>query len=291
LVTSAAESKEIARTTSGCDARRWKSVSASPPALAETFTVRWVVPPAPVQARVKVRGEVTGPVNPEPESGFKPLQSPEAVQLVALLADQASWERAPLTTKVGLAVKLSVGTGVPPLVTFTVTERCVVPPAPLQARLKVLFAMSDAVCSLPDAALFPAHAPEAVQPVALLADQLNVERPPLATEVGLVLKLTTGAFVTDTRTVRCVVPPVPVQASVKSRVAVSGCVCTLPDVERAPLHAPEAVQLVALLVVQLSVEVPFNTTLVGFAARFTVGAGVEPTVTVVEALEPVPALF
>ena len=39
----------------------------------------------------------------------------------------------------------------------------------------------------------PDQTPEAVQEVALVEDQLKFELPPLVTEVGLALKVTTGA--------------------------------------------------------------------------------------------------
>jgi hypothetical protein len=64
-------------------------------------------------------------------------------------------------------------------------------------------------------ALAPDQAPEAVQPVALVADQFNVELPPLATVLGLATMLTTGAVaVTDTVADWLELPPVPVQLSV-----------------------------------------------------------------------------
>jgi hypothetical protein len=49
------------------------------------------------------------------------------------------------------------------------------------------------------AALAPDQAPEAVQDVALVADQVNVELLPLATVLGFAVKLTVGAgVVTET---------------------------------------------------------------------------------------------
>ncbi len=65
----------------------------------------------------------------------------------------------------------------------------------------------------------------------------------------------------------------------------------MPLVDLLPDHAPEAVQLVALELLQLSVELLPLVTEVGFAERFTVGAGVAVvTVTVAEAeaLPPLP---
>jgi hypothetical protein len=51
----------------------------------------------------------------------------------------------------------------------------------------------------PLVALLPDHPPEAVQEVALVADQVKVELAPLATVLGLADKVTTGAgAVTET---------------------------------------------------------------------------------------------
>jgi hypothetical protein len=64
----------------------------------------------------------------------------------------------------------------------------------------------------PVVALAPDHAPEAAHEVALVEDQLNVDAPPLATVLGLTVKLTVGAgALTDTVTVCVALPPVPVQ--------------------------------------------------------------------------------
>jgi hypothetical protein len=61
----------------------------------------------------------------------------------------------------------------------------------------------------------PDHASEAVQEAALVADQANVELPPLATVLGLAVKLTVGAgCLTDTVADCDALPPVPVQVRV-----------------------------------------------------------------------------
>ena len=112
------------------------------------------------------------------------------------------------------------------------------------------------VCSDPDVALLPAQAPEAVQPVALLAFHVNVERPPAVTEVGLAEKFRVGAASRLTVAERDVEPPLPVQASVKVAAALIGPTLWLPFTDLLPDQPPLAVQLVALLVVQLSVLEP-----------------------------------
>jgi hypothetical protein len=62
----------------------------------------------------------------------------------------------------------------------------------------------------------PAHAPDAVQEVALLDDQVRVAALPLLTVLGLALKLTVtaGFALTVTVAVCAAVPPAPVHVSV-----------------------------------------------------------------------------
>ena len=66
---------------------------------------------------------------------------------------------------------------------------------------------------LPEVALLPDHAPEAVQEVALVDDQVSVEDAPLATEVGLAVSDTVGggALATVTVVEALALPPEPVQ--------------------------------------------------------------------------------
>jgi len=67
----------------------------------------------------------------------------------------------------------------------------------------------------PVAALAPDHAPEAVQEVASVADQVSVELLPLVTVLGLAVRLTVGAGVVTETVADCVaLPPVPEQLSV-----------------------------------------------------------------------------
>jgi hypothetical protein len=61
-----------------------------------------------------------------------PDQEPEAVQAVALVADQVSVELLPLATVLGLAAKLTVGAAV---VTETVADWAALPPLPVQLRV------------------------------------------------------------------------------------------------------------------------------------------------------------
>ena len=68
----------------------------------------------------------------------------------------------------------------------------------------------------PLVALEPDQAPEAVQEVAFVLDQLNVELLPLAMELGLAARVTVGAGVgevTETVAAWIALPPLPVQVS------------------------------------------------------------------------------
>src|SRR5215472_16442926 len=79
----------------------------------------------------------------------------------------------------------------------------VVPLAPLQVRVNVVVAL-------------PAHPPEAVQLVAFVEDQLNVEADPLLTVLGVAVRPTVGFAGADTLTATdcAALPPGPLQVSV-----------------------------------------------------------------------------
>ncbi len=79
---------------------------------------------------------------------------------------------------------------------------------------------------------------------------------------------------------RLVVPPVPVHASVYVVVAWMALIVWLPEVALLPLQPPEAVQLVALVLDQVSTELPPCATVAGLALRFTTGAVALPILTV-----------
>ena len=67
----------------------------------------------------------------------------------------------------------------------------------------------------PLVALVPDHPPDAVHEVALVAAQVSVELPPLATVLGLADNVTTGAGAVTETVVDCVaLAPLPVQVSV-----------------------------------------------------------------------------
>jgi hypothetical protein len=75
---------------------------------------------------------VSAPVDCEPLTAIIPDQAPEAVQVVALLADQINVELLPLATVLGLAAKVMVGAGD---VTDTVADCAALPPAPVQFKV------------------------------------------------------------------------------------------------------------------------------------------------------------
>lgn len=141
-----------------------------------------------------------------------PDQVPEAIQDVALVADQVNMELLPLATVLGAADKPTVGAGV---VTETVADWVALPPLPVQLRVYVAFAVSAPVDCDPVTDLVPDQDPEAVQAVALLADQVSVELLPLATVLGLAARVMVGTgCVTETVADCAALPPVPLQVRV-----------------------------------------------------------------------------
>ena len=142
-----------------------------------------------------------------------PLHPPDAVQEVALVEDQDSVELPPFATVLGLALRLTVGAGD---VTVTVEDCAALPPVPVQVSVYVALAVSAPVDEEPLMALLPDQAPDAVQAVALVLDQVKVEVFPLSMELGLAARLTVGAGVgevTETVAAWVALPPAPVQVS------------------------------------------------------------------------------
>jgi len=80
----------------------------------------------------------------------------------------------------------------------------------------VAFAFSAPVDCVPLKAWVPDQPPEAVQAVAFVLAQVNVELAPLTMELGLAVRLTVGAGVgevTETVAAWVALPPAPVQVS------------------------------------------------------------------------------
>src|ERR1700722_18883789 len=160
------------------------------------------------------------------------------------------------------------------IVTVAVTT-LLVPPAPLQLKEYEVVAVREPVLCMPLVALLPlqpAPAPEAVQDVALVELQVSMEVPPLAMTEGLATNVAVGMILT--RTVdAALVPPVPVQVKEYELGIVIAPVLCVPFVALLPLQPPEAVQEVALVELQVSVDVPPLAIEVGAAPRDAVGFG------------------
>jgi hypothetical protein len=260
-------------------------------ALTVTVADCEALPPTPVQLSVKVLVLVNGPVDCEPLVVLAPDHPPEAVQPVASVDDQLSVALAPLATVCGVAVIVTVGVGA---LAVTVADCEALPPTPVQLSVKVLVLVNGPVDCEPLVALAPDHAPEAVQPVASVDDQLSVALAPLARVCGLAEIVTVGAGALTVTVADCeALPPLPVQLSVKALVLVRAPVDSEPLVALAPDHAPDAVQLSALVDDQVSVALAPLARVCGLAEIVTVGGvggGAAVTVTVAdcEALPPAP---
>ncbi len=127
---------------------------------------------------------------------------------------------------------------------------------------------------LPDVALVPDQAPEAVHEAAFADDQVSAEDSLVFTDVGLALNESVGAgFVTTTVTELLALPLAPVQAREKALEAASTVVVSLPDVGLDPDQAPDAAQEVALVDDQVNTDVVPVLTVDGLALMETVGAG------------------
>jgi hypothetical protein len=112
------------------------------------------------------------------------------VQAVAWVDDQVRVALPPVVTALGPTLKLTVGRGA---LTDTVVAWEALPPGPAQVRVYVAPLVSAPVDWVPLAALLPDQAPEAVQDVALVEDQVSIELPPDVIELGAELRVTVGA--------------------------------------------------------------------------------------------------
>ncbi len=184
---------------------------------------------------------------------------------------QVSVEAPPPATAVGLAVNFTVGAGI----TVMAAEAILLwPPAPVQISEYEAPAVTGTVIWLPLGGLAPLQAPEAVQELALVELQVNVEVPPSATAVGFAASVTVGAGITVTVAVATLLPPpAPVQVNEYDVVAERAAVTCVPPVALAPLQPPEALQDVASVELQVNVEVPPLPSVVGAALMEAVGCG------------------
>lgn len=128
-------------------------------------------------------------------------------------------------------------------------------------------------------ALVPDQPPEAAQLVTLALVHDSVALVLRVTPDGFADKATEGVpAVTVTVAVWVTVPPLPAHASVKLELVVSAPVLWVPEVPLAPLHAPDAEQLVAFVVLHVRFDEVPDGTFVGDAVRVSVG-GTAVTVT------------
>ena len=138
-----------------------------------------------------------------------PVQPPEAAQAVALVEDQLSVVLSPLAILVEAALSDTVGAAA---ATVTVADCEAVPPVPVQVTMNWVVALNAGVLVEPLTGSEPLQPPEAVQEVALVEVQVNIELLPLATVLGLAERVTAGAVVfTETVADWDALPPLPVQ--------------------------------------------------------------------------------
>jgi hypothetical protein len=261
------------------------SVAVGSGAMVTVADAAVLVPPAPVHVNEYAVLAVKAPVLWLPLVALVPVHPPEAVHDAALVELQVSVEDWPLAIEVGLAVSVAVGTGA----MVTMAEAAVlVPPAPVQVNEYVVVAVRAPVLWPPLVAFVPANVPPiAVHDVAFVELHVSVEDWPLAMLVGFAFNVAVGMVPIVTVAVAgALVPPVPVQVSVYAVLVVNAPVFTAPLADFVPLQPPEAVQDVALVELQVSVEDPPLAIVVGLDLSVTVGAGAIVTVADVALLVP-----
>jgi hypothetical protein len=152
----------------------------------------------------------------------------------------------------------------------------------------VRVAVSAPVGSDPLVPRAPVQPFDAVQAVALVLDQARVALPPLATVEGAADRLTVGGPATVTVSDLVVVPPGPVQASVKFVLVARAGVVSVPLAAFEPLQPPLAEQLVAPLLDHDSVDAAPDAIEVGAALKLTAGADGTTTVADCDTVPPAP---
>jgi hypothetical protein len=217
-----------------------------------------------------------------------PVQPPEATQLVESVEDQFRVTLPLLATMLGVAVMVTVGLSA----MTALADAAPVPPGPVHVSVYAVAMVMVAWSCVPLVARDPDHPPEAVQAVASVVDQVRVVAAPLATLRGLAVRVTTGGAaacaIATLADAAAVLPPTPLQLSVKLVPVVRPVTVSVPFGPRAPLQPPEAVQAEAEVLVddQDSVVLPPLMTVVGFADSMTVGASPTVTLAVPAAVPP-----
>jgi hypothetical protein len=144
--------------------------------------------------------------------GLPPLHALDAVQAVALAADQVSIELVPLATELGAALSRTVGAGE---LTETVADWVALPPGPVHVNEYVELADIAPVDCEPLSPLLPLQPPDALHEVALVLDQVSKEEAPEFTVLGVALSVTIGALLETVTVADCAaLPPLPVQLRV-----------------------------------------------------------------------------
>jgi len=206
-------------------------------------------------------------VDCDPLAALEPAQAPDAVQAVALVADQLKAELEPLVMLLGFATSMTEGADE---FTDTVADCAALPPDPEHVSVNVELALRAPVDCEPLDALPPDHAPEAVQVAARLLDHVRVEDWPELRVLGLAVSCTTGGWLETVTVADCVAePPGPVQVSSYSVEFVSAPVDQVPLSGTAPFQPPDAVQLVAFSAFHVRVELPPLLSVVGEADKLT----------------------
>jgi hypothetical protein len=244
------------------------------------------VPPSPVQFNEKVLDSVSGPTVSLPLTALIPLQSPLAVQLEASVDVQLNWVVLPLSTKVSAAVNVTVGCSAG--ATCTVTLAASEPTLFEQTIPNNVSSVSADVVWVPEVDREPDQPPFAMQLSALLAFHVMLVVSPAVTLLGVAEILTLGKATAATNALDETLPPTPAQFSVYTASALRAPVLSLPLDALVPDHAPDAVQLAALVLFQVRTVDEPTAIFVSAACRLKVGGGTVLTVAVTLALPPGP---
>ncbi len=111
---------------------------------------------------------------------------------MALVEDQMSVVLPPLGTMLGFEPIVIMGGGAAPVETVMVADWLALPPVPVHVNTYLAVALIGPVVCEPFVATDPLHDPEAVHAVALVEFHARVVDWPLATAVGLGVKVTVG---------------------------------------------------------------------------------------------------
>ena len=194
------------------------------------------------------------------------------------------------------------GGGVVAGLTVMVTDLLTLPPLPVHARVYVLVPVlvSAPVLWEPPVDFVPLQEPEAVQAVALVVLQVSVLLLPTVMVVGLAVKVRVGAaggavLMVTVAVPLALAPTLLTQVSVKLWVPLASApvvalvpLVALEPVQLALVGEAEAVQDVALVVLQVSALVLPVLPVVGLAVMVTVGVGGMVTVAERLMLPPLP---